>query len=176
MVEGMDDRDHRPPPINKTVKKGATIGMVVGWLVALIYVFASFPIPFGFQPNLQSRIDSILLIGPVLGAVVGGALGWFTRDSNWFKIAREITNIEGAVLPPENTNRRAVKWGWKAGTVAGIGLGQYYIANNSPLGFYTGSIVLVFELIVPLCAGVGACLGAGIGWRSTNKIGGVDPP
>ena len=172
MVEGADDRDRRPPPFNKAVKMGATIGMVVGWLVTLTYVFVAFPIPFGFQPNLQTRIDVILLAGPVLGAVVGAALGWFMRDSNWFKYAREITNSEGAVLPPGSTNRKAVKWGWKAGTVAGIFLGQSYITSNSPLGFYTGSIVLVFVSIVPLCAG----LGAGIGWLLTNKIDGVDPP
>ena len=168
MIEGADDRDRRAPPFNKAVKMGATIGMVVGWLVTLTYVFVSFPIPFGFQPNLQTKIGAILLVGPVLGAVAGAALGWFMRDSNW----REITKIEGTVLPPGSTNRRAVKWGWKAGTVAGIFLGQYYITSNSPLGFYTGSIVLVFVSIVPLCAG----LGAGIGWLSTNKIGGVDPP
>jgi len=165
MAEGANDRDQRPPPINKAVKKGGTICMVVGWLAALTYVFVSFPIPFGFDPNLQTKIDAILLIGPVLGAAVGGATGWFMRDSNWFGIAREMTNMEGAVLPPGSTNRRAVNWGWKAGTVAGIGLGQYYITNNSPLGFYTGSIVLVFELAVPLCAG----LGAAIGWLMTSK-------
>jgi hypothetical protein len=166
MGEGADDRDRRPPSFNKSVKKGATIGMVVGWLAALIYVFVSFPIPFGFQPDLQTKIDVILLTGPVLGAAVGAAVGWFLRDSNW----REVTKIEGAVLPPGTTNRRAVNWGWKAGTVAGIFLGQYYIQTHSPLGFYTGSIVLVFVLIVPLCAG----LGAGIGWLSTNKIDGLD--
>jgi hypothetical protein len=171
MTLGADDRNRRPPPINKAVKTGGTIGMVVGWLVALIYVFVSFPIPFGFQPNLQSKIDAILLAGPALGAAVGGVIGWFMRDSNRFGIAREITNIEGAVLPRGRTNRRAVKWGWKAGTVAGIFLGQYIITSNSPLGFYTGSIVLVYELIVPLCAG----LGAGAGWVLTDKIDGVDP-
>jgi len=171
MVEGADDRDCRPPPFNKAVKTGATIGMVVGWLAALIYVFVSFPIPFGFQPNLQTKIDVILLIGPVLGAAVGAVVGWFLRDSDRFKIAREITKIDGAVLPPGSTNRRAVKWGWKVGTVAGIFLGQYYIQTHSPLGFYTGSIVLVFELAVPLCAG----LGAGIGWLMANKGGGGVP-
>jgi hypothetical protein len=171
MVEGANDRDQRPPPFNKAVRMGATIGMVVGWLAALIYVFVSFPIPFGFQPDLQTKIDVILLSGPVLGAVVGAALGWFMRDSNWFKYAREITKIDGAVLPPASTNPRAVKWGWKAGTVAGIFLGQYYIQTHSPLGFYTGSIVLVFVLIVPICAG----LGAGIGWLMANKGGGIVP-
>ena len=80
MVEGADDRDRRPPPFNKAVKMGATIGMVVGWLVTLTYVFVAFPIPFGFQPNLQTKIDVILLAGPVLGAVVGAALGWFMRE------------------------------------------------------------------------------------------------
>jgi hypothetical protein len=170
MTQRADDKDRRPPPINKAVKKGATIGMVVGWLVALICVFVSFPIPFGFQPDLQSEIDVILLTGPALGAAVGGVIGWFMRDSNRLDIAREITNIEGAVLPRGSTNRRAVKWGWKAGTVAGIFLGQYYIKANSPIGIYTGSVVLVFELIVPLCAGIGA----GVGWLMTNKIAGLD--
>ena len=63
MVEGADDRDRRPPPFNKAVKMGATIGMVVGWLVTLTYVFVAFPIPFGFQPNLQTKIDVICLPG-----------------------------------------------------------------------------------------------------------------
>jgi hypothetical protein len=167
MACGVDDKDRRPPPINKAVKMGATIGMVVGWLLALIYVFVSFPIPFGFQPNLQSKIDGILLAGPFFGAALGAAIGWYLRDSKRFGIAREITNVEGAVLPPGSPNRRAVKWGWKAGTVAGILLGNYYIRTHSPLGFYTGSVVLVFELYVPFFAG----LGAGIGWLVANKGG-----
>jgi hypothetical protein len=171
MAFGVDDKDQRPPPFNRAVKMGATIGMVVGWLAALTYVFASFPIPFGFQPNLQTKVDVILLTGPVLGAAVGAVIGWFLRDSDRFKIAREITNMEGAVLPPGSTNRRAVNWGWKAGTVAGIFLGQYYITSNSPLGFYTGSVVLVFELFVPFFAG----LGAGIGWLMTGKSDGIVP-
>jgi hypothetical protein len=143
----------------KAVKMGAAIGMTAGWMIGLIYVGAAFP-SASFEQ--QSTIDGILMAAPVLGAALGAGIGWLLRDSEWF----------ARLALPSWTTRKEFKWGWKAGTVAGLGLGQNYIATHSPLGFYTGSIVAVFELFVPLCAAVGA----GIARLFINKVDDVVPP
>lgn len=150
------DSDNEKPvneAIPKGVKMGAAIGMTAGWLAGLIYVFAAFP-SVSFEQ--QGTADGILIAAPTLGAALGAGVGWLRRDSDRF--AR-------MVLPPWTT-RKQFKWGWRAGTVVGIGLGQNYIATHSPLGFYTGSIALVFELYVPLFA----VLGAGIGRAFTGSL------
>jgi hypothetical protein len=144
---------------SKAVKIGAAIGMTAGWLIGLIYVLAAFP-PVSFQ--LRSTADGILLAAPVLGAALGAGIGWLLRDSERF----------ARLALPSWTTRKEFKWGWKAGTVAGLGLGQNYIATHSPLGFYTGSITLVFESFVPLCA----ALGAGVGWLFIDKVDDIAPP
>jgi hypothetical protein len=143
----------------KAVKMGAFIGMTAGWLiglfcVALVFSSASF--------EQQSTVDGILMASPVLGAVLGAGIGWLLRDSERF----------ARLALPSWTTRKEFKWGWKAGTVAGLGLGQNYIATHSPLGFYTGSIAAVFELFVPLCAALGGCIGR----LFINKIDDVIPP
>jgi hypothetical protein len=67
------------------------------------------------------------------------------------------------------TTGKGVKWGWKVGTVTGLIVAQQYIASHSPAGFFTGSIALVFELLVPLFA----VLGAGIGRAFTGRLDGA---
>jgi hypothetical protein len=161
-VDQKTDRENAEP-VNeiapKPVKTGAAIGMTAGWMIGLIYVVFAFPsMSFGQQGD----VDGILMSAPVLGAALGAGIGWLLRESERF--AR-------LALPPW-TARREVKWGWKAGTVVGLGLAQSYIATNSPLGFYTGSIALVFELFVPFFA----ALGGGIGWLVISQADDVVPP
>ena len=150
-------------PVNelatKAVKMGAAIGLTAGWMIGLIYVLAALP---SVRFEQQSTADGILMVAPVVGAAVGAGIGWLLRDSAWF--------VRLALAPW--TTRKGFKWGWKAGTVAGLVLAQHYIATHSPLGFYTGSIALVFELFVPLCA----ALGAGIGGLVFNEDDDVVPP
>jgi hypothetical protein len=150
-------------PVNevtpKGVKMGAAIGMTAGWMVGLIYVLAAFPFVSFDQ---QGTVDGILIAAPILGAALGTGVGWLLRNSERF----------ARLALPSWATRRQVKWGWKAGTVAGIGLGQTWISTHSPLGFYTGSVALVFELYVPFFA----VLGAGIGWFLLNKADDVVPP
>ena len=67
---------------------------------------------------------------------------------------------------PDTPTWPAVKKGAKWGSVAGLVGGQFYLANNSPLGFYSGNLTLVFAVWI----GLGTALGAGIGWASTQKI------
>ena len=54
----------------------------------------------------------------------------------------------------------AAKTGAKRGAVAGLALAQIYLSRHSPLGFYTGSIPLVFLVTI----GPGTAIGAAIGW------------
>lgn len=143
----------------KAVKMGAFIGMTAGWLIGLFCVALAFS-SASFEQ--QSTVDGILMASPVLSAVLGAGIGWLLRDSERF----------ARLALPSWTTRKEFKWGWKAGTVAGLGLGQNYIATHSPLGFYTGSIAAVFELFVPACA----ALGGGISWLFINKIDDVIPP
>jgi hypothetical protein len=141
------------------VKMGALIGMTAGWMIGLCYVGVAFASASFGQ---QSTVDGILMGSPLLGAALGAGFGWLLRDSERF----------ARLTLPSWTTRKEFKWGWKAGTVTGLGLGQSYIATHSPLGFYTGSVAAVFELFVPLCA----ALGGGIGWIFMNKVDDVVPP
>jgi len=146
----------RNPPLPKAVKAGAYLGMTVGWLVGLIYVLAAFrPIAFA----QRDTADGILIAAPVIGTVIGAAAGWLLRDSE--RILR--------VTAPDWITPKEVRWGWRTGGIVGLYLTQSYIAANSPLGFYTGSVALVFEVIAPICA----ALGAGIGLLLTTKPGGA---
>src|ERR1700683_4879229 len=146
----------RPPMV---VKMGALIGMTAGWMIGLFYVGVAFS-SASFEQ--QSTVDGVLMASPVLGAALGAGIGWLLRGSRRFA---------GLALPPWTT-RKEFKWGWKAGTVTGLGLGQNYISTHSPLGFYTGSVAAVFEVFVPFCA----TLGGGIGWLLINKFDDVIPP
>lgn len=74
--------------------------------------------------------------------------------------------------PPEDKSRNAVRWGTKIGMLAGFLLARIYINQNSPLGFYTGNVVLIYLLGI----GPGAAIGAGMGWLYANKTDGVGSP
>jgi hypothetical protein len=52
--------------------------------------------------------------------------------------------------------RRGAKWGM----IVGFVIASYHISSNSPLGFYTGSVALVFGF----CIGGGILAGLCIGW------------
>jgi hypothetical protein len=62
--------------------------------------------------------------------------------------------------PERNERKAAAAKGAKYGLVAGLLISQAIIGLNSPLGFYTGSLVLVFGFWL----GIGAAIGAAIGW------------
>ncbi|HWB45421.1 MAG TPA: hypothetical protein VG900_08290 [Hyphomicrobiaceae bacterium] len=67
-------------------------------------------------------------------------------------------------MPSDDPRTVAAKKGAKWGAVAGLALAQIYISHNSPLGFYTGSLPIVFLL----CIGSGVAIGAAIGrWAAT---------
>jgi len=56
--------------------------------------------------------------------------------------------------------KRCATWG----AVAGLVVAQVFIRRNSPLGFYTGNMLLVFAV----CIGLGTVAGAGIGWAMSQ--------
>ena len=153
------DEPPRNPPLPKAVKAGTFLGLTVGWLAGLVYVLAAFP-SVGFEQ--QSTADGILTAAPLIGAAVGAGIGFMLRNSERF----------ARITAPNWTTFKEVKWGWRTGGIVGIFLAQSYIASNSPLGFYTGSIALVFELFAPACA----VLGGGIGLLLISKRGNADPP
>ena len=141
----------KPDPVDtlttKAVKMGAAIGLFAGWMIGLIWVLAVLP-PRSFGE--QSTADLILAVAPVAGAAAGAGIGWLLRD---------FAPFARLALAPWAA-RMGYKRGWKVGTVVGLLLAQFYFPSHSPLGFYTGSILLVFELIVPPCAALGAAIGA----------------
>jgi hypothetical protein len=153
------DEPRQNPPLPKAVKTGAYLGLAVGWVAGLIYVIAAFG-PISFEQ--RDTAAGILIAAPVIGAIIGAVAGWLLRDSEWLPL----------FTTPDWATFKEVKWGWRTGGIAGIALARSYIANNSPLGFYSGSIALVFELIVPLTA----ALGGGIGILLTVKPDDTSPP
>jgi hypothetical protein len=66
---------------------------------------------------------------------------------------------------------KAMKKGAKWGAVAGLIGAQWYLAKNSPLGFYAGNVLQVFAIWI----GLGVGLGVAIGWLSVSA-GGADVP
>ena len=137
----------------KATRKGAALGLFAGWLIGLIYIIVWVPRPL-FDPKIVSFTDEVLMAAPLAGAVVGAALGWMLRGSDRFaKLARLLTLRTGL----------GVNWrsrGWKIGAAVGLLLASQYMRSHSSHGFYPGSIFLVYELFVPICA----FIGAGIGW------------
>jgi len=136
----------RNPPLPKWVRGGAYLGLTAGWLAGLIYVLAAFP-SIGFEQ--QSTADGILIAAPTIGAAVGAVIGWLLRD--YEPLAH--------LAAPDWITFKEVKWGWRTGGIAGLFLAQHYIAEHSPLGFYTGSVALVFETFGPLFAAIGGVIG-----------------
>lgn len=55
--------------------------------------------------------------------------------------------------------------GAKWGAVVGFVIGSLYMGENSPLGFYTGSVGLVFVT----CIGIGTAIGAGLVWLGQKR-------
>jgi len=143
-----DSKDEPPrnPPLPKAVKAGAYFGLTLGWLAGLVYVLTAFP---SIRFEQQSTADGILTAAPISGVVVGAGVGFFLRNSERF----------ARINVPNWITFKEVTWGWRTGGIVGLFLAQSYIASNSPLGFYTGSIALVFELIAPACAAVGGGIG-----------------
>ena len=146
------------------VKTGATLGLTLGWLVGLTYVFASTPDPLGFmQPVERTPVDAVLLALPAAGAALGAGIGWQRRDSGGLaKLATSLGILPAPIVAPKGPNW--TRWGWKIGTVTGLLLASGYISAHSIHGVYLGSITLVFELFAPFCA----FLGAAVGWLMTN--------
>lgn len=64
------------------------------------------------------------------------------------------------------TNWNAIKKGATWGAVAGLAISKLYLSANSPLGFYTGSIVGVFAFWIGLCVAIGA----GIAYWATGTM------
>lgn len=62
--------------------------------------------------------------------------------------------------PASNALAKGAKWG----SIVGFVIAQWYLGQHSPLGFYGGNVTLVFAV----CIGIGASIGAGIGWLSDN--------
>jgi hypothetical protein len=62
---------------------------------------------------------------------------------------------------------RAAKTGAKIGAACGLAIGQAVMASNSPLGFYTGSVLLLLGSWTL----AGAAAGAGIGWLAADEPG-----
>ncbi len=83
--------------------------------------------------------------------------------------AKPSSEGDGAFPPIEPSARSAppspIRKGAKWGALAGLMVAQLHIRNNSPLGFYTGSMMLVFAI----CIGLGAAIGAGIACISTRS-------
>jgi hypothetical protein len=161
----VDIESKGPAPMTageRAVRQGAAIGLTLGWLSGLIYILVWVPQPL-FDPKLVSFTDGVLLGVPVAGAALGAVLGWLLR--NWDRFADLVKRLRispaAPSLGPKGRNWRS--HGWKIGTVVGLLLASQYLRGNSPLGFYTGSIALVYELFVPICA----FIGAGIGWYMT---------
>jgi len=71
---------------------------------------------------------------------------------------------------------RAIKKGFGGGALIGFVIAKFYIDSQSvetPVGVvYEGNILLVFGV----CIGLGAAVGAGIGWLSMQKTGDDDRP
>jgi hypothetical protein len=157
----LDDQNEPPrnPPLPKAVKGGAYLGLTVGWLGGLIYVLVVFP-SIGFEQ--QSSADGILIAAPIIGAGVGTSIGYLLRSSDRF----------ARLTAPNWIAVKEVRWGWRTGGVVGILLARHYISANSPLGFYTGSIALVFETIAPFFAALGGAIGFAL---ATNRDGAVPP-
>lgn len=66
----------------------------------------------------------------------------------------------GDCMEGEDPRAVAAKKGAKWGSVGGLVLAQLYLSQNSPLGFYTGNLALVFLF----CIGLGVAFGAALGW------------
>jgi hypothetical protein len=149
----------------RAVRTGAVVGLTLGWAVGLIYVFVGTPDPLGFKmPNEQTPIDAVLLAAPVAGAALGAGVGWLGRRSDRLAKLAALRDIVLATSVNQK-GRNWKRWGWKIGTVTGLLVATQYMRSHSLHGIYLGSIALVFELIVPAFA----FLGAGIGWLVMNS-------
>jgi hypothetical protein len=76
---------------------------------------------------------------------------------------------QAAVPPPAPEKEEPpspVAKGAKWGAIVGLVIAQIFIHQNSPLGFYTGNMWLVFAT----CIGLGTAIGAGFAWLNTQVI------
>ena len=82
--------------------------------------------------------------------------------------ARSVGDDAGDFHPTEEPAKRGpsspLAKGAKWGGVAGLVVAQLYLRINSPLGFYTGNMLLVFAV----CIGLGTAIGVGIAWLSAQ--------
>ena|SRR5579872_597399 len=64
---------------------------------------------------------------------------------------------------PSSGLAKGAKWG----AIVGFAIAQWYMGQNSPLGFYGGNVLAVFAVCLGICTSVGAA----IGWLADNGPG-----